>query len=162
MLTQIINVVNLAAVVLSEVMYQYGISGSGTYAPYFTAASFVIIITMLVLVGYAEPNTGHFSTGTAQTETEISGISGSAATWASLPSDASRSACRYFDIWACAALQLHVFQPARRRAVVAATAIFGKRLDRVAPLPKGLDPEDEGAGRFQFQCTQSRRRPGHP
>jgi hypothetical protein len=55
-LTQIINVVNLAAVVLSEVMYQYDISGSGTYAPYFTAASFVIIITMLLLVWYADTN----------------------------------------------------------------------------------------------------------
>ena len=55
-LTQIINVVNLAAVVLSEVMYQYDISGSGTYVPYFTAASFVIIITMLLLVWYADTN----------------------------------------------------------------------------------------------------------
>ena len=37
-------------------MYQYDISGSGTYAPYFTAASFVIIITMLLLVWYADTN----------------------------------------------------------------------------------------------------------
>ena len=84
----------------------------------------------------------------------VSGLSGTAGTTATRAFPAVRTraapcaARRYFDIWACAVLQLHVFQPARRRALAAAAAIFGKRLDRVVPLPKEWDPGDEGAGRF--------------